>query len=287
MKYKRLIALSVALAAVGLLAGCSSDSDTQKTGAVRTDGTMEGAASEIASLIEDPTDVTESEAVLPSEDIGPDVYGAPDIVPPEGVGTWLPNGYYLATATSSDYGELIPYTINDDYTAGTFFISSFLKLTQQEVDTLNAGDTILYYGIGGGNAEAQELTVESFEFPYIVTSPMVSFNEEGLMLVEQHTGEYYLTGGIDQWATVPLGRYTLDISPELRIFDRVSVFTGENPFGETEYGIEMSGLEEFDDLLENGAWTMPDLLIHVNDGRIDLMCINPACHQDWRMDPAG
>ena len=159
------------------------------------------------------------------------------------------------------------YSFASDGLSGDFFLGIIQFLTQEDVNSLSAGDSL-------PNGE----TVNS-----------ISMIEDGLYevngyihLVRQENGYYYIEEN-EGYYSMPYGEYEFSISPDVIIVDNTSPFNPEGIiFGDNSY--QIGSIQEFVSILQdpNTIDSQPNLFVRMVGTEIRLIVINPFQHEGWR-----
>lgn len=174
----------------------------------------------------------------------------------------LPDGEYFVNISSFD----------DDCSGAMFSVSGYWRLSEEEYNNLEIGDTIIIN-----------------ETNYTWTENGI-YNPERICYLENlANGYYYIWGDEDiiyKYGIVD--NYHLSFAPNMEIWNDVCPYGKEQPFEPTiidttenvEHSFRYDNIQEFArDLAEsNGCWGID---IIVENGVITKMYINPQCHQPW------
>ncbi len=275
--YKKpaLIFASAATAVALVLTGCLMTNSTSKEKEKTTES--EDSAEESVATIEETTvettkttdeteETSETTTVETTEETVEDKKQSASAVTynmkyTELSGDTLADGVYL----------LSDYQFDNDHKGGTFDVSSYYYLTEDEVKALKAGDVV--------SAGDEEIKVEKTE----EYNDHIIINEYHNSLGLQENGLYYLEDDIGDVSVNMIGK-----SKHIAIADNVAVYDETEVYGKdenklSEYSTIYGSLADFDSVLKSDkAWCMPFLHAVVKDGIITEIYVNPLFHQQWR-----
>lgn len=156
------------------------------------------------------------------------------------------------------------YRFNDDGLAGSFVLCGFLYLTEEDVMSLNTGDTVAIR-----DYSEQVQTHDTQNGKEVFT--------DGWELLKRADGKYYFYSEGVLSREIIRNSFTLSVVPNVAIYDDCPYFNYSEHTPQKAYDSISAFMY---DVVNYSNWT-PGLYITVKKGGITQIYINPDQHEDW------